>query len=132
MPFYYLWLRITEEGSVPEMRIWSISLIQSDLKWCMHLSRSLFFNKCNTNWYTCLDIMPLQEGMLPILKHIYLNGAMYRSTIVKSTCISIDDTAGDLWRYIQTLDKSTIVLESNNVLTPRWFENSNINTNTWC
>ena len=36
------WLRITDEGSVPEMRIWSILLIQSDLKWCIHLSRSLF------------------------------------------------------------------------------------------
>ena len=41
---YFVWLRITDEGSVPEMRIWSISLIQSDLKWCIHLSRSLFFN----------------------------------------------------------------------------------------
>ena len=39
---YFLWLRITDEGSVPGMRIWSISLIQSDLKWCIHLSRSLF------------------------------------------------------------------------------------------
>ena len=29
---------------------------------------------CKINWYKCLDIMPLQEGMLPILKHIYLNG----------------------------------------------------------
>ena len=28
--------------SVPEMRIWSILLIKSDLKWCIHLSRSLF------------------------------------------------------------------------------------------
>ena len=37
-----LWLRTTEEGSVPEMRIWSILLFESDLKWCIHLSRSLF------------------------------------------------------------------------------------------
>ena len=38
------WLRITDEGSVPEMRIWSILQIISDLKWCIHvhLSRSLF------------------------------------------------------------------------------------------
>ena len=36
------WLRITDEGSVPEMRIWSILLINSDLKWCIHLGRSLF------------------------------------------------------------------------------------------
>ena len=27
---------------VPEMRIWSILLIKSDSKWCIHLSRSLF------------------------------------------------------------------------------------------
>ena len=36
-----LWLRTTGEGSVPEMRIWSIFLIKSDLKWCLHLGRSL-------------------------------------------------------------------------------------------
>ena len=30
-----VWLRIIDEGSVPEMRIWSISLINSDLKWCI-------------------------------------------------------------------------------------------------
>ena len=30
------------EGSLPEMRIWYILLIISDLKWCIHLSRSLF------------------------------------------------------------------------------------------
>ena len=29
---YFVWLRITDEGSVPEMRIWSILLIESDLK----------------------------------------------------------------------------------------------------
>ena len=38
----FVWLRITDEGSLPEMRIWSILLIKSDLKWCIHLSRSLF------------------------------------------------------------------------------------------
>ena len=44
-------LRITDEGSVPEMRIWSILLIQSDLKWCIHLSKSLFlyYNTRNTD-----------------------------------------------------------------------------------
>ena len=40
--YYCLWLRITDEGSIPEMRIWSILLIKSDLKWCIHLSRSLY------------------------------------------------------------------------------------------
>ena len=38
---YFLWRRITDEGSVPEISIWSILLINSDLKWCIHLSRSL-------------------------------------------------------------------------------------------
>ena len=38
----FLWLRITDEGLVPEMSIWSILLIQSNLKWCIHLSRSLY------------------------------------------------------------------------------------------
>ena len=39
---YFVWLRITDEGSVPEMCIWSILLIKSDLKWCIDLRRSLF------------------------------------------------------------------------------------------
>ena len=39
---HFVWLRITDEGSLPEMRIWSILLIKSDLKWCINLSRSLF------------------------------------------------------------------------------------------
>ena len=39
---YFLWLRITDEGSVPEMRIWSILLIKSALKWCIYLRRSLY------------------------------------------------------------------------------------------
>ena len=41
---YSLLLRITDEGSVPDMRIWSISLVKSDLKWCIHLSLILGFN----------------------------------------------------------------------------------------
>ena len=32
---------MTHEYSLPEIRIWSILLIKSDLKWCIHLSRSL-------------------------------------------------------------------------------------------
>ena len=40
--FQLFCLRITNEGSVPEMRIWSILLIISDLKWCIDLGRSLF------------------------------------------------------------------------------------------
>ena len=39
---YFVWLRITDEGSVPDMRIWSTLLITFDLKWCIYLSRSLY------------------------------------------------------------------------------------------
>ena len=39
---YFVWLRITDEGSVPKMRVWSILLVKSDIKWCIHLSRSLY------------------------------------------------------------------------------------------
>ena len=39
---YFVWLRIPDEGSVPEICIWSILSIKSDLKWCIHLSASLF------------------------------------------------------------------------------------------
>ena len=35
------WLRITDDSSVPEMRIW-ILLIKSYLEWCIHLSRIPF------------------------------------------------------------------------------------------
>ena len=41
--------RITDEGSVPEMRICSCyyNEIKSDLKWCIHLSRSLYlYSQC--------------------------------------------------------------------------------------
>ena len=44
-----LWQRTTDEGLVPEMRIWSILLIKSDLKWCIHLSRSLFYMVCGNS-----------------------------------------------------------------------------------
>ena len=40
---------ITDESWVPEMRIWSILLIKSDFKWCIHLSRSLFLNLYDVN-----------------------------------------------------------------------------------
>ena len=46
---YLVWLRISDEGSVPEIRIWSILLIKYDLKWCIHLSRSLFLYSIYVN-----------------------------------------------------------------------------------
>ena len=41
---YFVWRRITDEGSVPEMLICSILLIKSNLKCSVHLSRSLLLN----------------------------------------------------------------------------------------
>ena len=41
--FKLLCLAKDSVGSVPEIRIWPILLIKSDLKWCIHLRRSLFF-----------------------------------------------------------------------------------------
>ena len=41
---YFVWLRITGEGSVPEMNICSIFLMKSDLEWCIHLDLFLYFN----------------------------------------------------------------------------------------
>ena len=38
---FFVWLRITDEGSLPGMRIWSILLIESELKWCINLKRGL-------------------------------------------------------------------------------------------
>ena len=46
--FCFVWLRITDEGSVPDMRIWSIFVIKSDFKWYIHLGRSLFY--ISTTW----------------------------------------------------------------------------------
>ena len=46
---YFVWLRITDEGSVPETRIWSILLIKSDFKWCIHLKRSLLLHSLEKN-----------------------------------------------------------------------------------
>ena len=34
---YYVWLRITDEGSISEKSVWSILWIISDLNWRSHL-----------------------------------------------------------------------------------------------
>ena len=52
---YFVWLRITDEGSVPKMRIWSILLMKSDLKWCIHLGLFIFqplhsLGECHCWW----------------------------------------------------------------------------------
>ena len=38
---YFVWLRITEEGPITEMKIWPILLIQPIIKMCIHLKNRL-------------------------------------------------------------------------------------------
>ena len=45
---YIVWLRITDEGSLPELRIWFILIISSDLKWCIYLSTSILTGSLET------------------------------------------------------------------------------------
>ena len=51
---YFPWLRITDEGSITEKRIWSILLIKAHLKWCLDLSKKSLFILCSN----CLDQIP--------------------------------------------------------------------------
>ena len=51
---HFIWLRISDKGSLPEMRIWSILLIKSDLKWCIHLSRGLFLYLKHISPWICV------------------------------------------------------------------------------
>ena len=39
---YFVWLRMTDDGHIPEMRVWSILLVNPILKWCIHPKGSLF------------------------------------------------------------------------------------------
>ena len=94
---YFDWLRITDEGSLPEMRIWFILLIKSDLKWCIHLSRSLclYFTEvkinnvvstlkvgCSTSrqnnvvcrlYYFCFSLITAFHDFFDIFQPIFLN-----------------------------------------------------------
>ena len=49
---HFVWRRITDESLIPEMRIWSILLIKSELKWCIHLSKVSFY--ISTTWWVSL------------------------------------------------------------------------------
>ena len=69
---YFIWLRITDEGSVPEMRIWSILLIKSDLKWCIHPSRSLFLysNTRVISYRTKCPCLNIEHRELPYMDFV--------------------------------------------------------------
>ena len=65
---YFVWLRITDEGSEPEIRIWSIMSIKSNLKWCIHLSRSLvvfqLLGECSFRPYRALSSVSLVSAVI--------------------------------------------------------------------
>ena len=60
-----VWRRVTDEGPLPEMRLWSILLIKSALKWCIHLTRSFFLYQtkfCYSIFIVLSDIGPFVFG----------------------------------------------------------------------
>ena len=87
---YIVWLRITDEGSIPEMRIWSILLIKSESKWCIYLSRSLFLNcnstkhfklrKCEGNPLNAYELLKGEEVAFPYLFPLGKNGFKFNRT----------------------------------------------------
>ena len=60
----FFWFRMTDEGSVPEMHIWFILLIQSHLKCWIHRSTSIFL---------CFSFS------LRVIKVYYLDNNVFRS-----------------------------------------------------
>ena len=83
--YFFVWLSITAEGSVHKMRIWSILLIQSDLKWCIRLRRSLFlywiyYLHYHINFWTAL-LWHLRFGWLLILG-LYKKGYLQSRMVV--------------------------------------------------
>ena len=57
---------MTNEDAVPEMRIWSILLVNSDLKWCLYLIRSLFL-------YFHLGVIFALFAIVPFYKNSHEN-----------------------------------------------------------
>ena len=55
---YFVYLRITDDGPLAEMRIWSTLLIKFDLKWCIHLSRRLFLYFSSFVFYIFVTLVP--------------------------------------------------------------------------
>ena len=57
---HFVWLSITDEGSLPEMRIWSILLINYYLKWCIHRVEVSFH--INADILICIYIPEVQQN----------------------------------------------------------------------
>ena len=73
---YFVWLRITIEDSVPEMRIWYMLLIKSDLNCCIDLSRNLFLY-FNVNKIEQFNKMQRIENILFVIKITWINCELY-------------------------------------------------------
>ena len=54
--------------AIPERRIWSILLIKSDFKWCIHLRRILFF---------CI-ILKLESGIIMLVFEIFYFRSIFK------------------------------------------------------
>ena len=98
---YFIWLRINDQGSVPEMRIWSILLIKSDIKWCIHLGRSLFLyiykQKNNVksiaeikNMIDYLDLVDIYRAHNPHVKRFTWRGPNHKQSTLDYFVISSD------------------------------------------
>ena len=58
---FFVWVRITAEGSVPEIRIWSILLIKSDLNG-VYIIVTVSFYISTTWWMSLLVYQSVPEG----------------------------------------------------------------------
>ena len=58
---HFVWRRMTDVGSLPEMRIWSIFLIKSDSKLCIHLSKGSLY--ISTTWWVALLVDQWVHGI---------------------------------------------------------------------
>ena len=76
---YFVWLRITDEGLVPEMRIWSILLIKSHLKWCIHLGRSLCL------YTSLLWLLSIKFIVSPSYVMVHMSGMISRGHLLLCT-----------------------------------------------
>ena len=75
---YFVWLRITDEGSIPKMRIWSILLIKSDLKWCIHSAKDIQVMRQVMNWLWVKGLLSYDwVRSLPFLSMCCLNFKAY-------------------------------------------------------
>ena len=82
---YFIWLRITDEGSVPEMRIWSILLIKSVLKWCTHLNKIIF--------HIFLNVCTVDATYIVGIREVGPVGVVYRINIIASVVSFITSLA---------------------------------------